>query len=227
MRLALRAMLLLGVAYHHHRFHGPPIDYFGLAAAAAASFLGVPGPGEPILIAAAVLAAKGRLDITEVVLVAWAAATAGGIAGWLIGMKAGRTVLTTRGPLHRGRLKALERGDEVFGRWPIIAIIMTPSWIAGIHRVRPRLYLITNVVSALLWSAGIGLAAYFIGPSVLEFVNDLGWVTIVGLVALVVLGIALEVRRRRRKARRRAAAETKAVSPPRTSTGTAPPASRR
>jgi membrane-associated protein len=221
-------MLVLGFAYHHHRFHGPPIDYFGLAAAAAASWVGVPGPGEPILITAAVFAAKGRLDITEVVLVAWAAAMAGGIAGWLVGMKAGRTVLTTRGPLHRARLKALARGDEVFARWPVIAIVMTPSWIAGIHGVRARVYLPTNAAAAVLWAAGIGLAAYFIGPSVLDFVNDLGWITIVGVVLLVVAGIALEVARRRRKARRRPSTEeTTAASLPRTSADTAPPASQR
>lgn len=224
--MPFRALLVLGFAYHHHRFHGPPIDYFGLAAAAAASWVGVPGPGEPILIAAAVLAARNKLDIGEVLLVAWAAATAGGIAGWLVGMKAGRTVLTTRGPLHRARLKALERGDEVFGRWPVIAIVLTPSWIAGIHGVRARVYLPTNAAAAVLWAAGIGLAAYFIGPSVVEFVDDLGWLTVIGLVLLVVTGIALEINRRRRRARRRLAAEeARAASRPRPSTETGPPAS--
>ena len=40
---------------------------------------------EPVLIAAGVLAARGRLDIASVLLVAWRGATAGGIIGWLIG----------------------------------------------------------------------------------------------------------------------------------------------
>src|SRR5205085_9867829 len=103
-------VLALGLSLHHH-FHGPPIDYAGLAAAAAASWIGLPGPGEPVLIAAGVFAAKHKLDIGEVLLVAWLAAMGGGIAGWLIGMKAGRVVLTTRGPCQRGRLKALEGGE--------------------------------------------------------------------------------------------------------------------
>ena len=47
----------------HHQFHGPPFDYVGLAVAAAASWIGVPGPGEPVLIAAGVLAAKHKLDL--------------------------------------------------------------------------------------------------------------------------------------------------------------------
>jgi membrane protein DedA with SNARE-associated domain len=194
-------MLVLAIAVHH-RFHGPPIDYATLAAGAAASWIGVPGPGEPLLIAAGVIAARHKLDIGEVLLVAWAAATLGGVGGWLIGMKAGRTVLTTRGPLRRTRLKALARGDDIFGRYPVVAILLTPSWIAGIHRVRAGIFLPTNAVGAALWATGIGLGAYFIGPGVIEFVDDLGLVTGAALVVLIVVAVGLEARRRRRKGRR-------------------------
>ena len=41
-----------------------------------------------MLIGAGVLAARGRLDLTTVLVVAWVAATAGGIIGWLGGLKA-------------------------------------------------------------------------------------------------------------------------------------------
>jgi hypothetical protein len=73
-------------AVARHRVEGPAVDYYGLAAAAAASWIGVPGPGEPVLIAAGVLASKGKLDLASVVVVAWAAAMAGGILGWAIGV---------------------------------------------------------------------------------------------------------------------------------------------
>jgi membrane protein DedA with SNARE-associated domain len=197
----IRLVPVLVLAFHHH-FHGPPIDYAGLAAAAAASWAGLPGPGEPLLIAAGVFAAKHKLDIGEVLLVAWASATAGGILGWLIGMKAGRVVLTTRGPFHRVRLRALERGDEIFQRHPVVAILLTPSWIAGIHRVRSSIYLSTNVISAALWAIGIGLGAFYVGPDIVELADDLGWVTGGGLVLLVLAGVAAEITRRRRRARR-------------------------
>lgn len=200
--LAVKTTLVLGLALHlRHKFHGPPIDYTALAAGAAASWVGVPGPGEPLLIAAGVFASKGRLDITSVLLVAWAAAAAGGLAGWLIGMRAGRTVLTTRGPLHKMRMTALARGDEVFGKWPVTAILLTPSWIAGIHHVRPALYVPVNILSAGVWAVGIGLGAYFAGPTIIDFVDDLGLATAIGLGVLVALGVLLEVRRRRRKGR--------------------------
>lgn len=198
--VGLKTLLVLGLAFRfRHHFHGPPIDYWALAAAAAASWIGVPGPGEPVLIAAGVFASKGRLDLAGVLAVAWLAATVGGIAGWIIGMRAGRTVLTTRGPLHNMRLSALARGDEVFAKWPVVAILLTPSWIAGIHRVRPRLYLPINALSASAWALGIGLGAYFLGPTISDLVDDIGLVTVIGLALLIVAGIGLEVRRRRRR----------------------------
>jgi membrane protein DedA with SNARE-associated domain len=203
--MALATSVVAGVFHlhlqFHHHFHGPPIDYVGLAAASAASWFGLPGPGEPILIAAGVLAAQHKLDLTSVLLVSWAAATAGGIAGWLLGLKAGRAFLIAPGPLRGLRLRAVQRGEEVFKRYPVTAIILTPAWIAGIHRVRPTVYLITNALSAVLWAGGIGLGSYFVGPTVVDFVNDLGVVTAVGLGALVLVGVGIEVGRRRRRRR--------------------------
>jgi membrane protein DedA with SNARE-associated domain len=190
---------LLHLQLHlHHRIHGPPFDYAGLALAAFASWVGVPGPGEPVLIAAGVLAAQGRLDIVTVLVVAWAAATIGGIVGWVIGMKAGRAFLVAPGPLRPLRISAVARGEMVFARYTVLAVLLTPSWIAGIHRVRAAVYLPTNAACAVLWAAGIGLAAYFVGPTVVDFVQDLGVISAVGLCLFVVAVIVLEVRRRRR-----------------------------
>ncbi len=198
--VAVKAFLILGLALRlHHHFQGPPVDYVGLAAASAASWIGVPGPGEPVLIAAGVFAARHKLDIGSVLLVAWVGATAGGVVGWLIGMKAGRAVLTTRGPLLRMRRNALARGDEVFRRFPVTAILLTPSWIAGIHRVRAAVYLPTNAAGAAVWAVGIGLGAYYVGPTIVDVVSDLGWVLGTALVVLVLGVIGAELLRRRRR----------------------------
>src|SRR5205807_9728841 len=134
--------------------HGSPIDYVGLALAAGASWVGVPGPGEPVLIAAGVVAARHKLDIGSVLLIAWLGAAAGGVLGWAIGLKAGRALITARGPLRRARLKAVARGEDVFRRHPVIAIVLTPSWIAGIHRVGATIYLCVNAIGAALWAVG-------------------------------------------------------------------------
>lgn len=213
---AVKAGGIVLLALHlHHRLHGPTIDYVTLVAATAASWVGIPGPGEPVLIAAGVFAARHSLDIGGVLLVAWAGATVGGVAGWIIGRRAGRAVLTTRGPLHAGRRKALARGEEVFGRSPVLGILLTPSWIPGILGVRGTVYLPTNALGALIWAVGIGLGAFLIGPPVVDIVEDVGWITVIAIVALVAAAALTEIARRRRRDRRRRAAASRAGDPTR------------
>jgi membrane protein DedA with SNARE-associated domain len=201
--LLSRVAIVLGLAFHvhiHHHFQGPPVDYLGLALAAFASWVGVPGPGEPLLIAAGVLAAQHRLDLGSVLLVAFLAASAGGIVGWLAGLSGGRRIVTAPGPLRGMRRNAVARGEEVFQRVPVLAIVLTPSWVAGIHRVRPALYVATNFVSAALWAGAIGIGAYLIGPAVIDAVKDAGFVLGSGIVLFVLAVIGLELRRRHRRA---------------------------
>jgi membrane protein DedA with SNARE-associated domain len=199
---AFKGLFVVGLLHLHHRVRGPAIDYVGLAAASGASFFGVPGPGEPVLIAAAVFAARHDLDIGSVVVVAFVGACAGGILGWLVGLKAGRALLTRQGPLHKQRLKALARGDALFSRYTALAIFLTPSWMAGIANVGVVKYNVINAVIAAMWAAGIGVSAYFVGPPVIDGVSDLGTVTGVILCVVVVAAVGWEIIRRRRKAQR-------------------------
>lgn len=188
-------LALPAVAGHHFRHES--FDFAGLAAAAAASWFGIPGPGEPVLIAAGVLAAQHHLALLPVLIIAWLAATFGGIAGWLAGRKGGRTLLIAPGPLRAMRVRAVTRGEELFARHPVVAILLTPAWIAGIHRARPALYLSLNAASAAVWAGGIGLGAYFAGPAVIDVVDDVGAVTTILLALLIATVVAVEVRRRR------------------------------
>lgn len=189
----------------HHRFHGPPFDYVGLAVGSFISSAGFPGPGEALLIAGGILAASGRLDITSLIAVAFVSGTAGGILGWLIGLKAGRTVLTAPGPLHRARVRALKRGDRIFHRQVAIAVILAPAWVAGVHHVRSRVYQPLNALAALVWALAVGLGAYFVGPPLADAFADLGLAALIGIGVVLIGGIVFEVFRRRRGERRRVA----------------------
>jgi len=185
--------------FHHRVASAAQIDYFALALGAFASWVGIPGPGEPLLIAAGIVAAKHKLDIKPVLVWAFVGAVAGGFAGWLVGWYSGRTVMTAPGPLRRLRVRAVERGEEVFKRLTVIAILLAPSWVAGIHRAGPVVYNVTNLVSAAVWAVGIGLGAYYAGPPVLDIVTDVGTATAIGLGVLVLVGVGFEVTRRRRQ----------------------------
>jgi membrane protein DedA with SNARE-associated domain len=193
---------MLIAALHLHLLHhpGPTIDYAGVAVAALLSWIGLPGPGEPVLIAAGIFAARHKLDISPVIAAAFFGATVGGIAGWLIGLAGGRSVLAAPGPLRNMRLKAAARGEELFKRMEVVAILLTPSWVAGLNRSGPVVYLLTNEISALAWAVGIGLGAYYFGPPILEFAGDVGLVASIGLVLLVGAAVGAELIRRRRRA---------------------------
>src|SRR5580704_4650683 len=143
----------------HLHFHarGPKLDYVGVLVAAFVSWAGLPGPGEAALIAAAISAAHHHLDLSSLIAVAWLGATTGGLAGWLVGLKAGRGIVTIPGPLRRHRLAVVARGDRFFARYGVLAVLVTPSWIAGIHAMRWTRYVPINAAFALAWALGVGV----------------------------------------------------------------------
>lgn len=192
-------MLILAIHVHLHLFHhvkGPAFDYIGVALASFASWAGLPGPGESLLLAAGVFAAKHKLDISPVLAVAFVGATAGGVAGWLFGLIAGRKVLTAPGPFRSFRLDAVARGEQAFKRVEWVAILLTPSWVAGIYRSGAVIYNLVNALSAVGWTVAIGVGAYYAGPPVLEFINDFGTAGAVVAVLLVVIGVGTTLLRR-------------------------------
>lgn len=182
---------------HVHRFRRvrAGVDYAGIFLAAGVSWVALPGPGEAALVAASISAAHGHLDLTAVIAVAWAGASVGGTTGWMIGMKGGRTLLTAPGVLQRLRLAQIARGDRFYERFGLIAVLFTPSWMAGIHNMRWSRFLLVNALSALIWAISIGAGAYLIGPSITDIVADAGLAGGILAGALLILGVLL-VRRR-------------------------------
>lgn len=195
--IPLRALVIAIRLQHHVR--GPKGDYLGLGLAAVASWAGVPGPGEAALITGGILAAHHHLDIASVVVVAWIGGIVGGTMGWVIGLKAGREVLSSPGPVHRARKAALARGDRFYERYGPVAVFFTPSWIAGIYGMRPVRFLVANALAALVWALLYGLGAFFIGPSIADLVTDLGLVGGIILGALVVATVLGVLRQRSRR----------------------------
>jgi membrane-associated protein len=180
--------LMLAIALHR-RFHGPHVDYVGVGLAAAVSWIGITGVGEAALIAAGIAAARGKVDISSVLIVAWVGAMVGGAAGWLVGLKGGRALMTRPGPLYRLRMRLLRRGDALYERRGILAVYLTPSFMAGISGMRSVRFLVANGIAALAWVSLVGLGAYFAGPSVAEWLGDLSVLALllIGLVAAVSL----------------------------------------
>jgi membrane protein DedA with SNARE-associated domain len=194
--IPLALTVLVGVLHHHVR--GPSVDYIGLFLAAGTSWAGLPGIGETLLIAAGVSAARGHLDLVSVVAVAWAGAATGGTLGWVVGLKGGRELLTAKGPLLSWRMALTARGDRFYERYGTVAVLVTPSWMAGMHSMRPSRFLPVNTISALVWALALGVGAYLVGPSITDAASDFGLAGGAILAALIVLAVVLVVRHRRR-----------------------------
>jgi uncharacterized protein (TIRG00374 family) len=164
------------------------IGYVAVPAAVALESMGVPLPAETTLVAAAVLAANGRMDIAVVIALAAAAAVAGDNAGYLLGRQLGRRALLAGGPLARSRRRLLEAGDRFFtthgasavflGRWVAVGRVAT-AWLAGADRMPWRRFLIWNALGGVAWATTVGLTAYALGSA------GARWLAIAGAVAAI------------------------------------------
>jgi membrane protein DedA with SNARE-associated domain len=164
---------------------------------------GVPIPGETALIAAAVLASRGKLQIELVILIAIAGAIVGDNIGYLIGRKGGRWLLERPGMFRRQRLEVLRVGEPFFadhgpkavffGRF-LLGLRVWASWLAGATRMRWRSFVLWNALGAIAWASGVGLIAYFLGHSASNAIEAFG---IYGLIAVLVAIVGGLVLRRR------------------------------
>jgi membrane protein DedA with SNARE-associated domain len=192
--------LELAVRLHHH-LHGSSVGYVAIGVTAAISWLGIPGPGEPVLLAGGVLASRGRLDLAETLVIAWLGASLGGVGGWLLGRHGGRRLVTFQGPLYGLRLRILSRGEAFFARFGVVAVYFAPSWVAGVSEMPPARFLPAQAIAAVVWVLLVGGGAFVIGPSIIDLVGDLGLVGALvqgAVVAIVAFGEG--VRRRHGKA---------------------------
>jgi membrane protein DedA with SNARE-associated domain len=169
--------------------------------------MGIPSPGETALVAAAILASQGKLEIWLVILIGVVSAIVGDNVGYLLGRRYGRDVLAAPGPLHERRLRTIAYGDEFFarhgpkavflGRW-IALVRFATAWLAGINRMPLRLFFFWNAFGGITWGITYGLVGYFGGKAAAHVLAQAGLVGLGVMVAMFV-GFAITVRRRERR----------------------------
>jgi membrane-associated protein len=164
---------------------------------------GVPIPGETALIAAAVLASQGKLEIVLVIALAAAGAIVGDNIGYAIGRKGGRWLLERPGLFHRQRLEVLRVGEPFFkthgpkavyfGRF-LLGLRVWASWLAGATRMRWRSFALWNALGGISWATAVGLIAYLLGHSASHAIEAFG---VYGLVAVLLAIVSAVVLHRR------------------------------
>ena len=176
--------------------------------------LGLPLPGETILITAAIYAGRSHnLDIWLVVAVAAFGAILGNAIGFWIGREGGYRLLLRYGPrlrLTEGRIKLgqylfLRHGGVIifFSRFvPVLRAF--GALLAGANRMRWLSFLSFNVAGAIVWATIYGAGAYYLGRKIHLFTR---YAAIGAGLAAVVLITAVMVYVRRHEARLQSEAE--------------------
>lgn len=179
-----------------------------VAGAIAVESMGIPFPGETVLISASVYAgASGKLDIAYVLL----AAVAGAIIGDNIGYWIGRTVGFRWVIRHRAKLRLTSRriklgqylfmrhGGKVvfFGRF--VAFLRTFAGpLAGLNRMVWGRFFLFNALGAVIWAGGFGWLAYVFGDKLASALDDAGIVLGIAAAAAAIAG-AIALRRYERQ----------------------------
>ncbi|HEX3192154.1 MAG TPA: DedA family protein [Streptosporangiaceae bacterium] len=180
---------------------------------------GVPVPGETILIAGAIFAGAGRINVVVLGVVAFVAAVTGDNIGFAIGHFGGRALALRFGKYVFLTEERLDKAERFFDRRGSIVITFARfveglrqangiiAGITGMHWLR---FVIFNAIGAALWVGTWITIGYFAGnniTTIYHYITLYSYYVLAGLVVLIV-GYIVWRRRRRRRAAAAAASQT-------------------
>ncbi|MGP3948059.1 DedA family protein [Streptomyces sp. 7N604] len=175
--------------------------------------LGIPLPGEIILVSSALLASQhGEIDPVILGACATTGAIVGDSIGYAIGRKGGKPLLTWLGgkfPKHFGphHIASAERSFERWGMWAVffgrfVALLrIFAGPLAGVLRMPYWKFLIANVLGGIVWAGGTTAVIYYVGVVAEAWLKRFSWL---GLVAALLIGLTsfLVLKSRAKKAAR-------------------------
>ena len=178
--------------------------YLAVFAFVGIESLGVPFPGETMLVTAAVYAGtSGNLSILVVIAAAATGAIIGDNIGFGIGRWGGYRLLVRYGKYVRldqaklkvGRYLFLRHGGKVvfFGRF--ISVLRTyAALLAGTNRMPWRRFLVFNAAGGVVWATLYGLGAYYLGHEIERVGRPVG-IGLAVVALIVVVAAVIFVRR--------------------------------
>lgn len=183
--------------------------YVGVGLVVALESMGLPLPGETVLLAAAAYAgAGGPLNIAGVIGSASAGAIVGDTIGYWLGRVGGLPLLERYGwliwlsPRKVARARAFfERhgGKTIFlGRF-VAFLRMFTAFLAGVGKMPYGRFLTYNVLGGVCWSAVMGGLGYTLGQNLPLLERSVRWIALGGVVALILMGASLLILRRHRE----------------------------
>jgi membrane protein DedA with SNARE-associated domain len=171
---------------------------------------GIPAPGETILVAAAVYAGTGRLNIAGVGLIAILAAVTGNCVGYAIGYFGGHTLVLRFGRYVFLTKERLEKAERFFARRGGLVVVagrfieglrQAAGIIAGTAEMPFKTFFAYNVLGATLWVAVWAPLGYLAGDhigTIYATATSYSLYLLIALVLVLAFWVARAVLRRRR-----------------------------
>lgn len=182
--------------------------YWAVLLFVAIESIGIPFPGETMLLVAAIYAGTThKLSIWLVILAAASGAILGDNIGFWIGREGGYRLLRRYGRyirLNERRLKVgvylfRKHGGKVvfFGRF--VAVLRAwAAFLAGVSRMPWPRFLLFNALGGIIWATLYGLGGYLLGDQVHRLTGPVGTITIILAGVIIIASIVLVWRNEQR-----------------------------
>lgn len=189
----------------------PPMAVYLIAGLAVGiESLGVPIPGETILVAAAILSSRHEVAISPhgIAIAAILGAVIGDTIGYTIGRRYGQRLfgyLERRFPHHFSR-DLVDYAEHVFQRWGMLAVFVGrfiallrifAGPLSGSLKMHYPRFLVANASGAVCWAGGTTYLVYYIGTTAEQYLKNfsyvaLGLAVVIGLLGSTILRRKLE-----------------------------------
>lgn len=190
----------------------PPLAvYLVVGGVVGVESLGIPLPGEIVLVSAALLSSHHDIAVNPIGV--GVAAVMGAVVGDSIGYSIGRRFgmglfdrLGRRFPKHFGPGHVM-LAERLFDRWGIRAVFfgrfiallrIFAGPLAGALKMHYRRFLAANVSGAICWAGGTTTLVYFAGMAAERWLERFSWIA---LVIAIVIGVVAAILLRERTSR--------------------------
>ncbi|MYQ45174.1 DedA family protein [Streptomyces sp. SID4985] len=189
----------------------PPLAVYAVVALVIGlESLGIPLPGEIVLVSAALMSSShSGIDPFVLGACATAGAVIGDSIGYAIGRKGGRPLLAwlaKKLPKHfsEAHVATAERSFEKWGMWAVffgrfVALLrIFAGPLAGVLQMPYWKFLIANILGGIVWAGGTTAVVHYVGIVAEDWLKRFSYVGL--LVALAIgIGSLLIVRRRAKR----------------------------
>src|SRR6267142_6309825 len=164
--------------------------------------IGVPIPGEALLLVTSAWAATQHQPLVLVALLAFATSTLGADIGYVIGFRGGRPFVERFGNFFHIRPDHIARSELFFARHGDRAILAGRfvlgmrtwgSMLAGMSRMPFWRFQLLSAIGGLAWAVVIGVAGYLVGSNLALLQAIIRGIGLGGLIVLAMIAVILLV----------------------------------